>query len=134
MDFGVTDADAAQFFIDLIAPNTFIHEQVHRLPKHGCAANTAHLSHGLERSCDVIASYVETPRPRRIDLGHLFQFVRLSANNQLRHVNVTDVIAALGFVHVMRRDEQRHPAGGKFEKQIPKFATRDRIDPRGRFV
>ena len=42
--------------------------------------------------------------------------------------------AAFGFVHVMRGDEERHALPGEFEKQIPEFAPRDRIDARGRLI
>ena len=34
----------------------------------------------------------------------------------------------------MRGDEKRHALPGEFEKQIPQFAPRDRIDARRRFV
>ena len=72
--------------------------------------------------------------PGRTDFGHLFQFVRLAADDQLRHVDVADVRAALRFVHVMRGDEQRHALAREFEEQIPQFAPRHRIDAGGRLV
>ena len=34
----------------------------------------------------------------------------------------------------MGRHEQRHALPGEFEKQIPQFAARDRIDARRRFI
>ena len=44
------------------------------------------------------------------------------------------MIAALGFVHVMRRDEKRHAFTREVEKQIPQLATRHRVDAGSRLV
>src|SRR5258708_34098316 len=38
------------------------------------------------------------------------------------------MIAALGFVHVVRGDEKRDAMSGVLEKKIPKLASRDRVD------
>src|SRR5262249_53493708 len=54
--------------------------------------------------------------------------VRLSEHDQYRQVNVADMIAALGFIHVMSCDEQRHALTSELKKQVPQLASRDRID------
>src|SRR5581483_629584 len=44
------------------------------------------------------------------------------------------MIAALRFVHVMGRYKKSHAFAGELEEQIPQFASRDRIDARGRLI
>src|SRR5215470_13315108 len=42
--------------------------------------------------------------------------------------------ATLGFVHVVRGDEESDAVTGEFEEQIPQLTARDRIDTCGRLV
>ncbi len=57
--------------------------------------------------------------PGGLTSGHLFEFVWLAANDQLRHINIPDMVAALGLIHVMSGDEKRHALPGEFEEKIP---------------
>ena len=82
----------------------------------------------------MIAGHVEPPRVRRIHHRQLLQIVRLAAHDELGHVDVADVRAALRLVHVMRGDKQRHALAGKLEQQIPQLAPRHRINARRRLV
>src|ERR1051325_4760972 len=77
---------------------------------------------------------LHAPHPLRRDLGQLFEHVGTTDDHELRHVEIADGRAALGFVHVVRRHEQRHTAAGELEQQVPQLATRDRVDARGRLV
>ena len=47
---------------------------------------------------------------------------------------VRELVAALGFVHVMRADQYRHPFGGEIVDVLPEIAPRLRVDARGRLV
>ena len=71
---------------------------------------------------------------RRRHLGKPLELFGPAEHEQLRHVDVADVGAALGLVHVVGRDEQRHPAGGKLEEQIPQLPAGDGVDARGGLV
>ena len=104
------------------------------MAKDGRVQHALYFAHRAQRHRDVIAGHVQPPRSWRADLRHLFQFVGLAADDQLRVVNVADVRAAFRFVHVMSGDEKRHPLAGELEKQIPQLAPRDRIDTGRRFV
>src|SRR5512133_2990349 len=44
------------------------------------------------------------------------------------------MIAALGFIHVVSRHEQRHAFAGELEKQIPQLTPGDWIDAGGRLI
>ena len=108
MNLGMTDADFAQLFVDLGALDAFIDQQMHRLAEYRRAAHSAHFVHGVQCRGHVIAGHVKPARSGRIYLWHFFQLVRLTADNQFRHINVAHMIAALRFVHVMCRDEKGH--------------------------
>ena len=134
MNLGMRDADFAQLFLDLRALDCFIDQQMHRLAEDCGAAHSGHLVHGMR-----------APRSRdrksrqagafRVDLPPAVASARLACrHHQFRQVNVADVIAALGFVHVMGGHEQRDPFTGELEKQIPQLAAGDWIDARGRLI
>ena len=71
---------------------------------------------------------------RLVDRGQRLELVGRAGHEQLRQVEVADLAAALGLVHVVRGDEQRDALGGELEQQIPQLAARDRIDAGGRLV
>ena len=77
---------------------------------------------------------LEPPRVRRVHGGQRLQLVRRAGDQELGQVEVADLAAALGLVHVVRGDEQRDALGRELEQQIPQLAARDRIDARGRLV
>ena len=134
MNLGMSDADFAQLFLNLRALDCFIDEQMHRLTEDCGAADSGHLVHGVEGCGYVIAGHVKPARSGWIHVRQFFQIVGLTAHDQFRQVDVADMIAALGFIHVMGRHEQRHAFTGELEKQIPQLAPRDRIDAGGRLI
>ena len=119
MDLRARDPDAAQLFVDLLAAHAFIDEQVHRLAEDGGVEHAFFFPHRAQRDRDVIARHIEPPRPGRTDFRHLFQIIRLTADDQLRIINVADVRTAFGFIHVVRGNEERHPLPGELEEQVP---------------
>ena len=68
----MTDADFAQLLVNLRALDTFIDQQMHRLAEDRGAAHSAHLMHGMQCRGHMIASHVESARPRRIYLRQFF--------------------------------------------------------------
>ena len=57
-----------------------------------------------------------------------------AARQHLAEGDIRYLVAALGFVHVMRGDEDGETAGGEFVNLAPEIAPRLRIDARGRFI
>ena len=53
---------------------------------------------------------------------------------QASALNQRDAVAAVGFVHVRRRDEDRQPAAFEPAEQIPELAARHRVDAGRRLV
>ena len=87
-----------------------------------------------ERARDVASLDFEPPRVVRVDGGQRLQLVRRAGDQQLREIDIADLAAALGLVHVVGGDEQRDALGRELEEQVPQLAPRDRIDARGRLV
>ena len=48
--------------------------------------------------------------------------------------NVSEPVAAFGFIHVVRGDEEGQPLGGELMNLLPEIAARFRIDARRRLV
>src|SRR6267143_4997720 len=70
----------------------------------------------------------------RLNVREFAEGIGRAIGDELAVINVGDVAAALGFVHVMGGDEERDAMTGKFEEQIPELAARDGIDARGGLV
>src|ERR1035438_8558353 len=71
----------------------------------------------------------ESPRERALQLG------RAARGDQLPVENEGEAITLLGLVHVVRRDEDRHPARGReLVNQVPEEAPALRVDAAGRLV
>src|SRR6202008_1139569 len=51
-----------------------------------------------------------------------------AVGDQLAEINVGDVAAALGFVHVVGGDKKGDSVAGKLEEQIPQLTTGHRIN------
>ena len=77
---------------------------------------------------------LDAARVGRVHLGARLQRLRRAGHQQLRHVEVADLAAALGLVHVVGGDQERDPLRGQREQQVPQLAARDRIDAGGRLV
>ncbi len=83
-------------------------------------------------TCGVVISMRSVPAG--CTSGSSFSSGRRAVGDDFAVINVRDVAAALGFVHVVRGHKKRDAVPGKFKQQIPKLAPRYRIDARRRFV
>ncbi len=72
--------------------------------------------------------------PGGLHVGKQLEFRGRAIGDELAVVNVGDVAAAFGFVHVVRGDEKSDALAGKFKEQIPKLAAGDGIDAGGRLI
>src|SRR5438270_4172504 len=107
---------------------------MHRLTEDSGASHSFELVYGFQSGGEMIASDVESARSGRADFRHLFQFIRFPAYNQFRHVDVADVRATLGFIHVMRGDEESHSLASELKEQTPQLTPSHGIDSGCRFV
>jgi len=70
----------------------------------------------------------DAQRALRLDVRKLAERIGRPIGNELAEINVSDVAAALGFVHVMRGYEKGDAVAGKLEEEIPELASRDGVD------
>ena len=66
--------------------------------------------------------------------GQGLQLARRADDEQLRQMQVSDAAAPFGFVHVVRRDQQRDSLARELKEEIPQLAPRDGIDAGRRLV
>ena len=88
------------------------------------------------RSARVTSGVVISTRivPAGCTSGSCAQRIRRAVGNEFSVIDVRDVAAAFGFVHVVRGHKKSDAVAGKLEQQIPKLPARDRIDAGGGFV
>src|SRR4051794_22157015 len=84
---------------------------------------------GWRTNLDLKPSHV-----RRRHLRKILQVIWFARHQKARLVNVSNIRASFGFIHVMRRHEHGDASAGKFEEQIPNLSTCTRIDSGRRFV
>ena len=72
--------------------------------------------------------------PGGVTPGMRFSSCGVPDGQQPAQVKVADPAAALGLVHVMRRDEQRDALGRQAKQQVPQVAPGHRVDAGRRLV
>src|SRR5258706_4780986 len=118
----------------IVEVEMFFDQRVNRLAENGGAANAGELpgetqSAGHLGGCDFHALGAGGLHVRK-----LAERIGSSVGDELAVINVSDVAAALGLVHIVRGDEERDAVAGKLEEQIPELAARDGVDAGGGLV
>src|SRR5712671_6120024 len=102
---------------EIVEVETIFDERVNRLAEDGGATNAGELARQAQGAGDL-----------RLHIGKLAKRIGCAIGNEAAEINVRDVAAAFGFVHVMGGDEERDAVAGKLEEKIPELPARDRID------
>src|SRR5258708_38036892 len=103
-------------------------ECMYGLPEDGGAADAGNLARKTERAGDFRRGDFNAQGALRLNVREFTQRIGRPVGDELAVINVGDVAAALGFVHVVRSDEKRDAMTGKFEEEIPELAARDGVD------
>src|SRR5215470_238975 len=111
-----------------------VHEGVDGLAKNGCAADAGKFTSRAQSACDFGSGDFDAKRTMWLDFGELAERIRGAIGDELAVINVGDMAAAFGFIHVVRRDKKCNAMGGEFEEQVPKLAPRDGVDAGRWFV
>ena len=72
---------------------------------------------------------------RRVEPGRFaISSLRRAVRDEAAAIEDRKPMAAFGFVHVVRRDQQRRAGFGEIEQRVPEIAARLRIDGAGRLI
>src|SRR5712692_4782188 len=133
-NLGDGDAVFQELFAEIVEIEMVLDERMDGLPENGGAADARDLTGKTEGARYFRRGDFHAQRSVGLNLGKFAQGIGCAVGDDLAEINIGDVAAALGFVHVMRGDEKSDAMSRKFEEQIPKLAARDRIDARGGLV
>src|SRR6266705_1793627 len=109
-------------------------ERVNGLAENRGATNAGEMAREAERARDFGSGDFHAQRAVGLHVRKLAKGIGRAVGDELAVINIGDVAAALGFVHVVRGDEERDAVPGKLEEKIPELAARDGIDAGGGFV
>src|SRR5579871_2233384 len=118
----------------IIETQAVFNQGMDRLTEDRGAANARKLSCGAQSARDFGRSDFDAHRSGRLDFRKLAKSIRRAVGDQLAVVDVGDMAATLGFVHVMSRDKKGDALRGEFEEKIPQLTARDGIDASGRLI
>src|SRR5579864_1622532 len=104
------------------------------LPKNRGAPDPGNMTGQPKSSCYFWRGDLNTHGSVWLYVRKLAKRIGSAVGNKLAEINVGDVAAALGFVHVVRGHKKRNAVPGKLEKQIPELPARNRIDAGGWLV
>ena len=104
------------------------------LPKDGGTPYPGNPAGQAQCACHFRGGEFDAPRAIGLHLRKLAKRIGGAVGDELAVIDISDVAAALGFVHVVRGNKESDAVPGELEQQVPKLAPRDRIDARGRLV
>src|SRR5260370_28510810 len=133
-DFGDGNPVFQKLFAEIVKIKMILDESMDGLPENGGAADAGEMAREAERACDFRSGDFHAQRAVRLHVRKLAKGIGRAVGDELAVINVCDVAAALGFVHVVRGHEERDAVPGKLEQKIPELAARDGIDAGGRSV
>src|SRR5258707_492674 len=133
-DFRDDDALFPQLFAEMVEVEIVVDERVDGLAEDCGAADARESTGDAQGSSYFGGSDFHSIGARGVHVGQFAQGIWRAVGDELAVINVGDVAAALGLIHVVRGDEKRDAVSGELEEQIPELAARDGVDSRGRFV
>src|SRR5260370_15451380 len=128
------DAVSQELSAEHVKIEMVLDERVDGLTENGGAADAGEVTRESERARDFRSGDFDAQRAGRLNVREFTQRIGRAVGDELSVINVGDVAAALGLVHVMGGDEKRDAMAGKLEEEIPKLAARHRLDPGGGLV
>src|SRR5260370_12198825 len=103
-------------------------KRVDGLTENGGAADAGEVAREAQRTRDFRSRDFNAQRAGRLDVRKFAKRIGCAVGDELAVINVGDVAAALGFIHVMGGDEKSDAMAGKLEEEIPKLAAGDGSD------
>src|SRR5271154_1461411 len=113
---------------------TIVNEGVNGLAENGCAANAVDGASGAEGAGDFGSGDFHAISAGRLNIGKQAERIGRAVGDEFAVINVGDVTAAFGFVHIVGGDEESDALAGELEEKIPELAASDGVDAGGGLV
>src|SRR5438045_3315836 len=130
----VADATAAELAFQLLPAHGIAEQGVYGAPEDRGAADFWDLPGAAQSAGDFRRSNLEAMHARGIHLRQRAQRIGRAVGYDFAVVDISQVAAALGFVHIVRGDEKRDALPAEVKQQVPQFAPSYGIDSGGRLV
>src|SRR5260370_15461484 len=119
---------------EIVETEMVFDERMDGLTENGGAADAGEVAREAKSSRDFRSGDFNAQRAGGLDVREFAKRIGCAVGDELAVINVGDVAAALGFVHVMGGDKKRDAMAGKLDQEIPNLAAGDGIDAAGRPV
>src|SRR6267143_5378005 len=123
-----------ELFAEIVEIETVFDERMDGLPENGGAAYAGEVTRESKSARDFRCGDLNAQRAGGLYVREFAKRIGRAVGDELAVVDIGDMAAALGFVHVVSGDEEGDAMTGKLEEEIPELAARDRIDARGGLV
>src|SRR5215813_2392350 len=105
-DFRDGDAAIRKRAAKVVEIKMIVDERMNRLTKDCRAANAGEFANGAKSASDFRSGDFDSQSSCRLDFGKFAKRIGRAIGDKLSVVNVSDVAAAFGFIHVMSCDEK----------------------------
>src|SRR5260370_27325141 len=133
-NLGDSDAVFQELVAEVVEIEMIVNERMNGLSENGGAANAGEMARETERARNFRRGDFDAQRALRLYVRKLAERIGCAISDELAEINVGDVAAALGFVHVMRGYEKGDAVAGKLEEEIPELAACDGVAAGSGFI
>src|SRR2546426_2319263 len=117
-----------ELLAEIVEIAMIVDERMNGLSENCGAANARNLARETERAGNFGGGDFHALSAMGLDVGEFAKRIGRPISDELSVINVGDVAAALGLVHVMGGYEKGDAVTGKLEQKIPELAARDGVD------
>src|SRR6266478_4418557 len=133
-NFGDGDAVFQELFTEIVEIEMVFDERMDGLPENGGAADAGEVTREAQSAGNFRRGDFHAQCAMGLNVWKFAERIGRTVGDEPAEVNVGDMAAALGFVHVVSGDEEGDAVTGKLEEESPELAARERVDARGGFV
>src|SRR2546425_6926095 len=113
---------------EVVEIEMIVDERMDGLSEDGGAADARNLAGETKRAGNFGGGDFHAHSAMGLDVGEFAKRIGRAISDELSVINIGDVAAALGLVHVMGGYEKGDAVTGKLEQKIPELAARDGVD------
>src|SRR6266702_1240554 len=124
------DAVFQELFAVIVEVEMILDERVDGLSENGGAADSPDLAGEAKRASDLGSGDFDAQSAVR----QVAERIGRAVSDEFAVINVGDVAAALGFVHVVGGDEEGDAVSAHLKEKVPELAARDRINACGGLI